>query len=249
VILFCQEKKKNTSHFAYADIACFPCPGQFRNPMTFSAYSESDITDILHHRVGSNIFEDNALKMIARKCMAERGDARFALDMASTIAKNCLDKIAEDDESLSKGFLIKMKDFVATNRAQSIDLTDRIRGLPQACKLCLIALNVLGQNQVSTTSVKALRSFVVQCTISEDDMLTVNDFKNCLETLRDSGLLLLRMKKSSSAYLAQNLIEATVELGYQLEDVRAALAKVCTGEYYEEVAKLAERNKKYLMEI
>ena len=180
--------------------------------------------------------------MIARKTMCEKGDARAALGMAAAAAQTCLDKIDEDDDNLSSDVLVKLKDVAAMNRAESKNLVAIIEGLPQTCKFCLVALNALGQLQVSRASVKGLRRFVIQCTQNEDDILSVEDFQDCLESLRDAGVLRMETTKQS-ANASRTLMDTTVELGYQLEDVGAALGKVCIGPVYEKVAALARTNR------
>lgn len=213
---------------------------QFRQPLTFSAYSKQEVLDILRQRVGTTLLHERALEMIALKCVGERGDARTALGVTADICKARLDAL-EDESILSQGPLVTIKDVIAFFQSQGRTMTDRIQGLPQACKFCLVVLSTLGKVRVTETNVAKLRSFVTKCTIYEDDLMTAEDFVGCLETLNDSGLLRIETTNLSSLPMVHQM-NVRVQLGYQLEDVQIALDKVCKGGIYDEIRRWVPEN-------
>ena len=207
--------------------------------MTFPAYSEADLIEILRHRVGNKLMDEKAMQFIARKCVGEGGDARKTTDMARTVVEACLERV--DRRTVTPGPLVTMKHVAVLNRNQARAIADQIQGLPQVCKFCLYVLSTLGKMKVTDTTLGKLQRFVMQC-MSEDDLLTVEDFAGCLETLHDSGLL--RMDKANVSGLSLfEKIHVGIRLGYQLEDVQFALEKVCKGDIYERLAKRVEMNR------
>ena len=183
--------------------------------------------------------------MIARKCMGDKGDARTALDMAANVVKARLERLDEDSTALTDGPLIKLKDVAVLNRAQNRGILEQIEGLPQACKMCLVALIALGKSQVTESTIGKLRNFVSQCVDEEDDHIAADDFERCLETLKDSGLLRMETANLNNLSIHQKTT-VVIRLGLQLEDVQIAVDKVCQGEFYERVARLAELNSRDL---
>eukprot|EP00977_Amphora_coffeiformis_P009100 scaffold2069_cov187-Amphora_coffeaeformis.AAC.17 len=219
--------------------------GNFQKVVTFSAYSESDLLTILHHRVGYNLMEDKAKEMIAKKCYRDKGDARTALDLAASVVKTRLESLDEDSGTLTDGPLIKVPHVVAVSQKQNRGLVDRIAGLPQACKLCLVVLISLGKKQVTESTIGKVYGFVAKCLSffadDEGEYLSSDDFERCLETLVDSSLLRLGASNLNNLPISQK-VDVKICLGLQLEDVQIAVDKVCQGELYQKVAKLASDN-------
>lgn len=199
--------------------------------------------DILRHCVGTTLVEERAMQFIARKCMQEGGDARKTLDMARAVVERCLDRVDRDAVS-SSGPLVLMKDVVAQNHAQARVVTERIEGLPQVHKFCLLVLSTLGKFQVTETTLAKLKSFVLRVA-EEDDLIQNDDFIGVLETLHDNGLLRLDQAQLSGLSMHQQM-HVGIRLGYQLEDVQLALDKVCKGDVYERVVMAVEANRNEL---
>jgi len=219
---------------------------QFQEVITFSAYTESDLLQILIQRIGRNLMDKNAMQMIVLKCKNDKGDARSALDLAAGVVKARLEYLDEDSSTLTDGPLIQVPHVVAMNRKQNRSLIEQIDGLPQTCKLCLVVLITLGRKNVTESTVGQVYKFVVQCLSSlsndEGEYLTSDDFERCLEALKDSGLLRLGTVKNLNNISDQQKVNVKICLGLQLEDVQIAVDKVCRGEIYEKIANATQNN-------
>lgn len=185
--------------------------------------------------------EDKAVQFVATKCMSDGGDARKALDMAATAVKARLDRLGDDTTS-TPGPLISFSDLFVINKARNRGLLERIKGLPDMSKSCLVALCALGQVQVTETTIGKLKRFVAQCTVDEDEIIEAETFTLTLETLKDSGLLQLGAA-SLNGMSARETMNVVLRLGYQLDDVQSALNKVCKGDFYHNIARLAQQYK------
>ena len=211
--------------------------------MTFSAYTAQDLMGILRQRAGDNVFEAKGLEMIARKCQSDGGDVRKARDFAVDAIQLRLDTLSNDgnDDSATTGPLVKLAHVAKLNCSNNRATLDLVSGLPQMCKSSLLVLTTLSKMQVTKTTIRQLRSFVAKCMTDEheEEIMSMEDFITCLETLKDSGLLRIEAA-NLNCLSSHDQMGTVVQLGYQLQDAMQAVDKVCTGEYYRRIVHLVE---------
>ena len=192
--------------------------------------------------------DEEALGLIAKKCMGEGGDVRKALRLVGGVVEARRACLGIHDNSKSSYPLITFKDAFAYIKAEKPNWADQISGFPEMVKSCLVALCALGKVQVTETKLGKLKNFVGRCIndIAEWDQLDLCDFINCLEMLQDSGLLHLNATKVS-VMPPRDQVHVVLKLGYQLEEVQRAVDEACKGDHYQRIANWAEENKQDLM--
>jgi Cdc6-like AAA superfamily ATPase len=191
------------------------------------------------------LMDKNAVAMVARKIAQGGGDARKALDMAATAVQDRLDVLDEaNDDNLTTGPLVKVQHVHMLNRKENQSLVTTIKGLPQAPLICLVILSALAEVHVTEASLGKLRSFAIKVLDHSDDIvMSMEDFVRCVETLQDAGLLRLETAGKGMKDLSlRDQKQVPLRLGLQLEDVQAAIKKVCTGDFYDKLATTAKEN-------
>jgi Cdc6-like AAA superfamily ATPase len=223
------------------------CFYQFNQVLTFATYSENELEAILRQRVGTMLMDKNAVAMVARKIALGGGDARKALDMAATAVRDRLEVLEEtDDDNLTSGPIVNVQHVHKLNRKENQSFVTTIQGLPAAPLICLVILSALAEVHVTEASLGKLRTFALRVRdvhTPEDDFMSQEDFVRCIETLQDAGLLRLQTAGKGMGDLSlRDQKEVPIRLGLQLEDVQAAIKKVCTGEFYDNLASRAKEN-------
>lgn len=142
-------------------------------------------------RVGQTVFAKPALKFVAKKVSEGSGDARKALEMASTAANICRDRT--EDFATSTGCLVQMSDVVkASKQSDGIATIERVSALPPMMLSLLLILNELATVGLHSMSILKAKKWSSECLREAgkgDECLSISDFLLTLEMTVDMGLL------------------------------------------------------------
>lgn len=221
---------------------------QSGDPVTFSPYTEAELVNILEARVGRSVFVSNVITLIAKKVATGSGDARKALEMLSDAAKYCLGNTEEN--VTTNGPIVTMAHVVHANRQVDINVKEKIEGLPVVLKVSLCVLTSLAHGNVKSTTIGVLRDFVAGCmhdnSHTDDEFVGVEDFAVLLETLVDTGLLVVSNnggKCGLSKRSGNELFRQAIHLGLQLEEVSKVLEKDLKESFYQKIRENASRDR------
>lgn len=183
------------------------------NRLTFQPYSYEELNRILLARLeNSQIFNENAVQLIARKVAAVSGDARRALDIARRAAEEAQMENAElvdinhVDKAL-KDIYSSIKIIAITNASdqekiflQAITQDFRISGLEEA------------------TFLSVYRHHVQICSVESEPIPTTSQLFEVAQNLASLGLILMEQSRLD--------IYRRIRLNVSVDDINFALKEV-----------------------
>jgi len=223
----------------------------------FSTYSENEINSILEARVGHTVVDPRVLQFVSKKVGSSSGDARKALELASSAVQLRLREIDEMDSQKTReldstvGPLVWMKHVALACREEATNWKDRIDGLPLAGKMMLCVITTLTQANVCTTTVGALKNSVTDCmssTGSEEEMLGYEDFLAVLGTLVDFGLLRVSSNANldtvfDTSRMVIDIYNEPIHLEKQPEDIEKSLSRDLKQGFFQNLRERAIKEK------
>jgi len=223
----------------------------------FSTYSGNEINSILEARVGHTVIDPRVLQFVSKKVGSSSGDARKALELASSAVQLRLREIDEMDSQKTReldstvGPLVGMKHVVKASREEATNWKDRIDGLPLTGKMMLCVFTTLTQANVCTTTVGQLKNFVTDCMSSrgsEEEMLGYEDFLAVLGTLVDFGLLRASSNANpdeilDTSRMISDVYNEPIHLEKQPEDIEKSLSRELKQAFFQNLRERAIKEK------
>lgn len=201
----------------------------------FNPYGKEDLITIVESRVGRSVVDPKLIEFAASKVSASSGDARRVLEFVSKAIDKCREKLSRDRldenfESFSEGQpVVKLPHIMAVIREVNTKFTQLIDDLPTAAKTTLCIATTLARAlddcDASTLTLGELKQYTMDA--MKHEYMSIDDFKNVLEMLVDSGLLKLT-QKDTKLLRTESLVtlhHAPIGLDLQLEDVESAIDK------------------------
>jgi Cdc6-like AAA superfamily ATPase len=213
----------------------------------FETYATNDLIHMVDCRIGRTIVDPKVVEFFAKRVAATSGDARKLLDLIAKAVSKCKEQLPcyRLESSEEAGIVVKMPDaMTALRESVNPKYTTLIKGLPSTRRavLCVAVTSARSRRKESNQlTLGELRRYCVDA-FGEDIELDADGFKDAIEALSDTGLLLLA-KPDKKRFLVEpvsGLSMVPIRLELQLEDVENAVESelLDTGFYHRLVRSL-----------
>ena len=195
----------------------------------FETYATNDLIHMVDCRIGRTIVDPKTVEFFAKRVAATSGDARKLLDLIAKAVSTCKEQLPYCRlESSEAGIVVKMPDaMTALRESVNPKYTSLIKGLPSTRRAVLCVAVTLARRRRKESDQLTLGELRRYCmdAFAEDIELDADGFKDAIEALSDTGLLLLAKpdKKRFSVESASGLSLVPIRLDLQLEDVESAM--------------------------
>jgi hypothetical protein len=212
----------------------------------FETYATNDLIHMVDCRIGRTIVDQKAVEFLAKRAAAASGDARKLLDLIAKAVPKCKEQLpCYRLESSEAGIVVKMPDVMtALRESANPKHTTLIKGLPSTRRAAPCVAVTLARSRRKESNQVMLGELRRCCmdAFAEDIELDADGFKDAIEALSDTGLLLLA-KPDKKRFLVESvsgLSMAPIRLELQLEDVESAVESelLDTGFYHRLVRSL-----------
>lgn len=195
----------------------------------FETYATNDLIHMVDCRIGRTIVDPKTVEFFAKRVAATSGDARKLLDLIAKAVSTCKEQLPYCRlESSKAGIVVKMPDaMTALRESVNPKYTSLIKGLPSTRRAVLCVAVTLARSRRKESDQLTLGELRRYCmdAFAEDIELDADGFKDAIEALSDTGLLLLAKpdKKRFLVESASGLSMVPIRLELQLEDVESAV--------------------------
>ena len=212
----------------------------------FETYATNDLIHMVDCRIGRTIVDPKAVEFFAKRVAATSGDARKLLDLIAKAASKCKEQLPYYCiESSKASIVVKMPVAMTALSRESLNpkYTTLIEGHPSTRRalLCVAVTLARSRRKCNQPTLGELRRYCMDA-FAEDIEIDANGFKDAIEALSNTGLLLLAKpdKKRFSVESASGLSMVPIRLELQLEDVESAVESelLDTGFYHRLVRSL-----------
>lgn len=197
----------------------------------FSTYSKDDLIQIVVDRVEKGLIHEKAVQFAASKVAACKGDARFMLELIRSAVHTCLQSmpLSQQLSTFVENPPVTIPHIMkAVKETKSLDnYCEIIESLPHFNKVVLCVAVTLGQVSPSwsTIPIAKLHQWTrsVMGLMNPDDEFSIENFRDCVSSLFDQGLLKSDDGSHVNAVAWTSGHNMLIRLGCQLQDVESAL--------------------------